>query len=642
MGSFLASAHLKTDNRDKVVERLTRRMAKRGLHPCDDPAQAERTLIVHVGGGWTSIYDNQEDQEELGKSLLKLTRKLDVVGFSVLVHDSDVLMLELVQNGKSVDQFDSWPGYFSGKAPKVKPKSHVRAWLGCFPGQEDALDEVFRNKAVFADAALSPLSTATGVPLHCLNTSARYLLQDGLLEGYVALHFRSVKSAASAEAPGGPPRLCTEWELVAEKHGVAMPDNAVQAVQVAEHGTIELHLSTRNVGGAGQGLRVEVVDPGGHVDWTHARVLLGDPRKQQAVVVPLVPTGQGWAVTLAEADLPQGIPTGGSGLAPHNMLQRMHAQFATTVHASAIGQARTAGEGHATLRIVPLTGTGTHQDLPYTVMSTAQRPLRAPADLHPTMLDALTRSDLVVGFVALPPEGLPAALQAIAEAIAPWVPHNGKVTTVRHATAGTGLLGQLTAVGRPKISTGSAARFFQGKRWSALGAHLSDGGAQVEVEWGRDPEALPVRLMAGRGYFPSAQDQGVISVGVPASDGAQDALSKAIGAICGSGPVLQAFVTRWGECAAPDATPYEQACGVHGQCTLSRRWLGRWLRGLGQGTLWLGPELHAVVGVLEDGVAVGGAVRLDVDNTAAMEARLAVVLPSGLDWQAGMAQRSLV
>lgn len=105
------------------------------------------------------------------------------------------------------------------------------------------------------------------------------------------------------------------------------------------------------------------------------------------------------------------------------------------------------------------------------------------------------------------------------------------------------------------------------------------------------------------------------------------------------GGVFQALLTRWGTVTALDMALEEIASDVNGQRTLDQRWR----RGVGLGSLWLGPALHArldkaALAALK-GEAVADASRLRIDDVAPAEALLAPLLASPEDWLRGMNTR---
>jgi hypothetical protein len=105
---------------------------------------------------------------------------------------------------------------------------------------------------------------------------------------------------------------------------------------------------------------------------------------------------------------------------------------------------------------------------------------------------------------------------------------------------------------------------------------------------------------------------------------------------------LQAFVARWAWAPrrSVDSSPYELACGVHGQTTTTRAWCTRFLRAVTP-RLWLGPEILSHVdkdalGRVADLTASGSGLRLTLrasSSLAQLEEALAPVLPGKADWE---------
>src|ERR1700679_2096902 len=77
-----------------------------------------RAYISPASGGWVTVYDEATESQD-SKLLIKLAKELsktlktEVFGF--LVHDSDIAVYYLCQNGELVDEFDSCPDYFGNK-----------------------------------------------------------------------------------------------------------------------------------------------------------------------------------------------------------------------------------------------------------------------------------------------------------------------------------------------------------------------------------------------------------------------------------------------------------------------------------------------------------------------------------------------
>jgi hypothetical protein len=190
---------------------------------------------------------------------------------------------------------------------------------------------------------------------------------------------------------------------------------------------------------------------------------------------------------------------------------------------------------------------------------------------------------------------------------------------------------------KPKLSAGKAAGFLDSQRWRDLVA----GESTAWAEWIAGAESRgQTRIELGRGLLPSPRAVTGLAVNLDGGDldGAQAALTRAIDALALEGGLLQAFVTRWGAAASLEGTPWEMACGVMGQCVLERPWVERYLRGIGEGVVWLGPALRAAAGE-PAGVRLGDAVRVDVGDRSAAERALEAILPDAAAWQQGVRAR---
>src|SRR5580704_7213320 len=79
------------------------------------PLVNSRAYVSPVCGEWVTVYDEATESQD-SKILIKLAKELskalktEVFGF--LVHDSDIAVYYLCQNGALVDEFDSCPDYF--------------------------------------------------------------------------------------------------------------------------------------------------------------------------------------------------------------------------------------------------------------------------------------------------------------------------------------------------------------------------------------------------------------------------------------------------------------------------------------------------------------------------------------------------
>lgn len=87
------------------------------------PLLKSRAYVSPASGGWVTVYDEATESQD-SKLLIKLAKELskalktEVFGF--LVHDSDIAVYYLCQNGELVDEFDSCPDYFGNEVSAVE------------------------------------------------------------------------------------------------------------------------------------------------------------------------------------------------------------------------------------------------------------------------------------------------------------------------------------------------------------------------------------------------------------------------------------------------------------------------------------------------------------------------------------------
>lgn len=654
MGSSFTSVqvHCGPDRIDEITAWLEEHLGGEGLLRVEPGEEADRSVLVVPGEPFTTVYDSRSDEVgEPAKALAKgLSRGLGVAAFSVLVHDSDVLLLSLYQRGKRRSRYDSNPGYFSGKLRKPRrPDKKARAWEGLLaPGKTiEDLVPVFSGEDLFAEAALPLLAEALGTEPGRLVLGYRYVRELELPEEAVHLAWRAAERPAWEQPVTGPPRLLTPMEQAAELHGDVWeePPSRVQAAPGAE---VVLSADVVSAGGPGQGLVVEVRGAPGPVELRMVRVVTLVEGRPHTVEASLEPRDGVLVAALPQVELLPGVSA--MPEEPWQVLEALKAQQATQLHIALEGEARSVGSVELELRVHPLEHpeAGTRVHLGLDVLSTETRPLRASADVHPDQLGALLDDELVVALVVLEPHGAVERVQALARAMAPWTPQEGEVTATRYRGAGPGGLSTLASmVLRPKTSTHRARGFMQGKRARKLLGAWGDSVSLVDLTWDDDSDETEELgfLAFGTGIITSPGAVPALALGLGGPPERLDALEAALVAAIDAAAesVIQALVTRWGAPPTVDTTPYELAVGVHGQCTLERQWVERWLRAVGTGNLWLGPALRQRLG--PEALAglslreVGGCLVVEVRDVAATERALAALLPSAQDWMEGMQHR---
>src|SRR5690348_2762904 len=101
MGAFYGSTHLRTADRDAVLE-AAEKHSKRNK---------TRMLVGPAIGPWIAVYPENHGQDDRTARLLSKNLKCEAI--HVLVHDDDYFCYCAFKSGKALDQFSSMPDYFS-------------------------------------------------------------------------------------------------------------------------------------------------------------------------------------------------------------------------------------------------------------------------------------------------------------------------------------------------------------------------------------------------------------------------------------------------------------------------------------------------------------------------------------------------
>jgi hypothetical protein len=208
-----------------------------------------------------------------------------------------------------------------------------------------------------------------------------------------------------------------------------------------------------------------------------------------------------------------------------------------------------------------------------------------------------------------------------------------------------GLGALLGGAGRGKLAklagaAGGAAKLFQAAAGGVFGSLFGGHGMAFHVA------LVPIAEEDRAPHLGLWMD--VRGASAEAARGAAVRLGDLVDEAMAAGAGIQAILGRWAWQPAfgADCTPYEQACGVHGQCTTLREWCTRYLHGVTD-RVWLGPALLArvdrgalsQVATLEDAGA-GARVELQEGRALAdLERALEPILPTADAWQAAMKAR---
>ncbi|WP_316181009.1 hypothetical protein [Bradyrhizobium sp. SZCCHNRI1009] len=132
MGSFITNLHVRDAAPRAVIEALK----SLGVVPAyvrGSPADA-----------WTSIFPQAAFQDEAGLSALALalSSALQRPVIAFIVHDSDILLYLLVDDGKQRDSYNSAPGYFTGE--NLPPEGGEPEALATYCRADNATDQLSR------------------------------------------------------------------------------------------------------------------------------------------------------------------------------------------------------------------------------------------------------------------------------------------------------------------------------------------------------------------------------------------------------------------------------------------------------------------------------------------------------------------
>jgi len=117
MGAFFTNYHVRKTDTAACAKALATLINSRGL-------------VTDSKNGWTTVYDERSDSQDIEvlRDLAKgLSSKLKTAMIAMMVHDSDIFVYLLYENGEPIDQFDSKPDYF-GPVSEVQK----REWSGDF------------------------------------------------------------------------------------------------------------------------------------------------------------------------------------------------------------------------------------------------------------------------------------------------------------------------------------------------------------------------------------------------------------------------------------------------------------------------------------------------------------------------------
>lgn len=130
MGNFYANVTLRAADTDAIVQSLA--------------SMRRRAFVSPAIAGSTVIFDEaiEEASRELGRFAAELSRRHDCAALAVMIADDDILWYALYRAGRVDHEYDSNPGYDSGR--RVPPKGGDGAALAAAFGVPERATEIER------------------------------------------------------------------------------------------------------------------------------------------------------------------------------------------------------------------------------------------------------------------------------------------------------------------------------------------------------------------------------------------------------------------------------------------------------------------------------------------------------------------
>jgi hypothetical protein len=163
MGAFVANFHVRNGLINAVRDTLTQIGAK-------------RVRLAGAHNGWVTVYEEQasnQDDAWIEKLAKELSARLDTACVAFMVHDSDIALYWLCENGQLLDQYNSAPDYFEpvSRAEKRRVSGRSDIFLRfCRPDVTlDQVEAVLRAQVTFAEDTVAQLADFLGIdPEHAL------------------------------------------------------------------------------------------------------------------------------------------------------------------------------------------------------------------------------------------------------------------------------------------------------------------------------------------------------------------------------------------------------------------------------------------------------------------------------------------
>ena len=199
MGSSFASLHIRSNDTNAVRKAF------------EQTAAAQPVFVSKAEKNWVSAYSHPIDSqdESLMRSICEqLSESLKTGVFGLIVHDSDILIYVLAENGTVVDQYNSWPGYFEGNdtPPSGGDVQHLLKY--CVQGTAaESLDSVLRSGGKGLPGGMSEMMGGVGAIKKQLVKSSPWWAKPVVWTAMSLMEAKSKKGGTTATAPALDPGM---------------------------------------------------------------------------------------------------------------------------------------------------------------------------------------------------------------------------------------------------------------------------------------------------------------------------------------------------------------------------------------------------------------------------------------------------
>jgi DNA-binding YbaB/EbfC family protein len=167
MGNFYTNITLSTDKLQEVIDFLN---------------EKNRHTYVYGEGSFVCVFPKND--RILFSFAGVLSKQFKCAAFAVMNHDDSLLLYQLFDSGKLMDDYNSCPGHFSGEeGPSIGGNAEVLSIVYSIPEEVDALNDVLRKDYVFEINRHDALIAKLEIPFCTAGGGFSYLKEGDLPEG---------------------------------------------------------------------------------------------------------------------------------------------------------------------------------------------------------------------------------------------------------------------------------------------------------------------------------------------------------------------------------------------------------------------------------------------------------------------------